>query len=386
MRWTDEDLASHLGSVNRLAWAALILERYDEAIAYASRGVKVGRGTGQNQFLPNLLAAQALAEMFIGRLAAASELAVDALEIARLAANPYVVCTVLTAASQVDAAIGDREQARRDIDEAVELVELRAGRRLPVVAAVRLAVLRREAGEPAATSQALVDLAGGWDLPLFTWWRAFYLEILTRVALAEGELAEGERFAKRAEEAAGDGLSLERAFALRAKAAVTLARGDARSAAEIAAESASAAERAGARVEAARSRALSGRSLIAFGDRDRGVAMLREAESELGASGALRSRDETRRELRRLGARVESRGSVAPGDTGLESLSVREREVADLVRDRLTNKQIAAALFLSEKTVESHLRNIFFKLDVSSRVEVAQEVERESSSAGAGRA
>ncbi len=47
------------------------------------------------------------------------------------------------------------------------------------------------------------------------------------------------------------------------------------------------------------------------------------------------------------------------------------------MRDRKTNKLIAADLFLSEKTIESHLRNIFFKLDVSSRAEVARAVERE---------
>jgi DNA-binding NarL/FixJ family response regulator len=41
----------------------------------------------------------------------------------------------------------------------------------------------------------------------------------------------------------------------------------------------------------------------------------------------------------------------------------------------MTNPQIAEALFLSPKTVETHMRNIFRKLDVSSRVEVARAVE-----------
>jgi DNA-binding NarL/FixJ family response regulator len=50
-----------------------------------------------------------------------------------------------------------------------------------------------------------------------------------------------------------------------------------------------------------------------------------------------------------------------------------------LVVDRKTNPQIAGELFLSQKTVETHLRNIFRKVDVSSRVELARTVERADS-------
>jgi DNA-binding NarL/FixJ family response regulator len=84
-----------------------------------------------------------------------------------------------------------------------------------------------------------------------------------------------------------------------------------------------------------------------------------------------------RRELRKLGARVEPRGPAPSGDAGIDALSSREREIAELVTDRRTNKEIAAALFLSEKTVETHLRNIFRKLSATSRVQVARTVERE---------
>ena len=45
--------------------------------------------------------------------------------------------------------------------------------------------------------------------------------------------------------------------------------------------------------------------------------------------------------------------------------------------DRLTNHEIAGTLFLSDKTIESHVRNIFMKLGVTSRVDVARAVERE---------
>jgi DNA-binding CsgD family transcriptional regulator len=88
-------------------------------------------------------------------------------------------------------------------------------------------------------------------------------------------------------------------------------------------------------------------------------------------------RDEARRELRKLGARAEPRGPAAAGETGVASLSKRELEVGELIAERLTNQQIADRLFLSKKTVESHIRNVFFKLGASSRVEVARMVERE---------
>jgi DNA-binding CsgD family transcriptional regulator len=373
---SDDVSAERLDGVNRLAWATLGLERFDDAVSHAARGMRIARRTGQDQFTPLLLSAQALAQMFLGSLPAATELATDALESARIAANDYVTCSVLTAACHVALASGDLERARQHAEESVERVDVQPGRRIPTMAAVRLAVLQREMGE-SCDAAALADLAGGWDLPLIPLWRSGYLEALTRRALADGDLDEAKRYAAAAEAAGTDGLALDRAYGMRASAAVRIAGGDPAAGAELALASALEADRVGARAEATRSRALAGLAQVAAGNRDEGVAVLREAELTLGELGATASRDEARRELRRLGARAETRGPVARGDTGMAALSTREREVAELVHDRKTNKVIAADLFLSEKTIESHLRNIFFKLDVSSRVEVARAVERE---------
>jgi len=74
-------------------------------------------------------------------------------------------------------------------------------------------------------------------------------------------------------------------------------------------------------------------------------------------------------------ARTAARAAGSDG-TGVEALTERELQVARLVVDRRTNPEIAEALFLSQKTVETHMRNIFRKLDVASRVEVARTLER----------
>ncbi len=280
---SDEALAERLDAVNRLAWATVGLQRFEDAISHAERGMRVARRTGQDRFAPLMLSAQALGQMFLGSLPAATESATEALETARIASNDYVTCSVLTASCHVALAAGDLELARRHADESVERVEVRAGRRIPTMAAVRLAVLRREMGESVSSSQ-LADLAGGWDLPLIPLWRSGYLEALTRAALAEGDQDEAERYAGAAEAAGSDGLALDRAFGMRAAAAVRIAGGDPGGGAELALASAAEADRAGARVEAARSRALAGRAQAAAGERDEGVALLRAAEVVLASA------------------------------------------------------------------------------------------------------
>ena len=52
------------------------------------------------------------------------------------------------------------------------------------------------------------------------------------------------------------------------------------------------------------------------------------------------------------------------------SLTVREREVMELLYNGFTNHDIAEALYISVNTVKKHIRNIYEKLDVSSRIEL----------------
>jgi DNA-binding CsgD family transcriptional regulator len=72
--------------------------------------------------------------------------------------------------------------------------------------------------------------------------------------------------------------------------------------------------------------------------------------------------EDARAELSACGARPRS-----PALNGLESLTVSERRVAELVAAGRSNPQVAQALFITRATVEAHLRSIFRKLDITSR-------------------
>jgi ATP/maltotriose-dependent transcriptional regulator MalT len=379
----DDTLALHLDAVSRLAWAEYLIERFDESIRHAARGVGIAGATGQGQFTPLILSAQALSTAVRGDLAAAISLQEDAMEAAELAANDYITSGILTATAQIEMSAGDLDGARRAGERSVAYVAGLEGGHLAAMARARLALTLRELGDSAAETEELVSTAGGWELPLIPpTWRVGYKDALTRIALDGGRLDQAAASAEAAEStAAALGLPLAMAVAQRARAGVLLAGGDAGAAGKSALASAAAADAAGAPVEAARSRVLAGTALAAAGERARAVTLLRRAEHSLDEHGALRDRGEARRQLRRLGARTEPRGPSGAAGGGLDSLSRREREVATLITARKTNKEVAAELFLSEKTVESHLRNIFAKLGASSRVDVARAVER-SSAAG----
>jgi len=79
---------------------------------------------------------------------------------------------------------------------------------------------------------------------------------------------------------------------------------------------------------------------------------------------------------RRMAARILEefqRGQLSPGSTegSLNDLTARELEVLELVADRLSNKEIAARLVISEHTVKNHMKNILSKLHLRSRRQAA---------------
>jgi DNA-binding CsgD family transcriptional regulator len=112
--------------------------------------------------------------------------------------------------------------------------------------------------------------------------------------------------------------------------------------------------------------------LAAAGRDDEAIRCLQEALVEYGRLGARRGVARTRRRLRQLGVRRRHWASERRPTGGWAGLTDIEQATARLVAEGLTNQQIADQLFISTHTVAFHLRQMFRKLDISSRVDLAR--------------
>ena len=379
---SDAELAHHLDAAATLGAAELYLDRYPDAVGHLKRGLAVGRATGQGRLFPLLTQELGVTLGLLGRLTEARDHLDGSIEAARMIGDTQSLAWTLMNRAWIALVSGDLDTALQTAEESAELVSSFEESAVSTWSASILGSVLAEAGEPARGLELILDGAGGRELPLLAGdFRVIVQERVVQAWLASGNPVEARAAAARAEVAAAvNGLNLAVAMACRARAAVELAAGDTAAAAELALEAATLSEAIEARVEAARSRTLAGRALIATGKRDEAADQLEAAAAELDACGATRYRDEAERELRRLGRRHHRhRGAGRTDGQDVGTLTPRELEVARLVQERKTNREIAASLFLSEKTVETHLRHIFGKLGVSSRASVARALESESS-------
>jgi DNA-binding NarL/FixJ family response regulator len=142
----------------------------------------------------------------------------------------------------------------------------------------------------------------------------------------------------------------------------------------LAADAVAVAERAGAPLDALEARLLAGRAYSAAGDAEPAKDALQRVAADAARGGALRLRDDAARDLRRLGSRVSADGRRAVRGRSQGDLTERERHIAELVAAGSSNKQVAATLFLSEKTVENALTRVYAKLGVRSRTQLTREL------------
>ena len=375
-RLTPQQLATRLPAFWMLGRARRALGRFEAALADLERGAAIAASTGRERVLLMATIESASTLVELGRIADATAAAEEGVELARLAGNPRMLLWAESVLSAAHLAAGDVGAALRHAEEAA-----RTETEPDLYAAGQpgwcLAAALTAAGNAERAAAVMMNAFGGAELP-----RALPADLpaaaadlvetqlaIGDVAAAERALASGEAAAERA------GTSWAAAVTGIARAAVLLARGEAAEAAAAAHEGAmGVAPRpepgaAGAPFVLARAQLAEGRALAAAGRREAALEALRAAEAAFDGFGAVRRRDEAVRELRRLGHRV-----VRPaGRAGADPLTAREREIADLVASGRTNREIAEQLVLSTRTIEAHLRNIYGKLGVRSRVELARQ-------------
>lgn len=375
----DAEIVSRLDALSNLTMAELYLDRHVLGAAHGARALELARTTGQVHLLPTLTPILGMSLAMAGEMKQSADVLDDAIEAARLVGDAQGLCMNLFNRELAALMAGDIDTALGVGIESLELARSVDNGVITAFAGAIHAQTLMEAGDADAALALLLESVGGEEIPLLAGsWRAHFLELLTRCSLAVGDHERAVAACTRLRKQADDhGLGLTELMADRAEAHVALAEGRAADAVEAASAAMSAAEQIEARTHAVVSRALLGQTLVAAGRRNDAIEVFEAAADQFASLGAVRYRDQVESELRSLGRTTAHRRSAPGQDTvGVESLTGRELEVAALVVDRRTNREIAEELFLSTKTVETHLRNIFNKLGVSSRVEVARTLVR----------
>jgi DNA-binding CsgD family transcriptional regulator len=210
-----------------------------------------------------------------------------------------------------------------------------------------------------ADAEQVVGAGDGGD-PGMTWWRAEQIEAL----LALGRVDDA---VERLDAWEADARRLRRrwvvAHATRCRGLVASARGDLDGALSLLADAASQHEAVGDPFGR-------GRALLALGVVRRRAKQKRASREALEAAAA--AFDDMGAAGWAARARAEL-GSIG-GRTRTDGLTKSERRVADLVAQGRTNAEVAAALFLAERTVASHLTHIYAKLGIRSRTELARKL------------
>jgi DNA-binding CsgD family transcriptional regulator len=244
-------------------------------------------------------------------------------------------------------------------DEAEKLLEGHEGAPEALEAAVALRLARGEAAAAAALLETRLGEVGRSSLVA-----APLLARLVEARLGQPDIPGAREAAKGLEELA------RTAGRDRVEAQAALARGRLSAAAgqkEAAEQLQEAVNRLAAlrmRLDAARARLELARALVAEAP-EAAVDVARRARNELQNLGADREADAAAALIRSLGA------TAGVGARAVGELSRRERDVLRLLAEGLTNRELAARLFISPKTAEHHVGRIFRKLDLRTRAEAA---------------
>ncbi|MFF1614941.1 AAA family ATPase [Amycolatopsis sp. NPDC058278] len=347
----DPEVDRYLGS------AALQVGAFDLAARFSAAAAPGLRAQGRLGLLPRALAVLAWSRVRLGDLAGALPAAAEAARLARETGQPFMAGLATAVQAEIAALRGDHKQAKTLADEA-ERAGLAAGAR-PVLATVQLTrgltgLSEGRFEDAFADLRRLLDPADpAYQLAL----RTYCVAELTEAAVRAGRT--GELRGVLAELECLDTPSPALHIGLRYARAV-LDPSD-----ELFAEA--------LRADLTGWPAERGRVHLAYGEwlrRQRRVVEsrthLRTARKTFDALGMAAWADRARRELRSAGESSPNRGPDAR-----DKLTPHELSIAQLAAEGLTNREIGQRLYLSHRTVGTHLHRIFPKLGVSSRADLA---------------
>ncbi|NQU37614.1 MAG: AAA family ATPase [Actinobacteria bacterium] len=351
-----------------LGAALAVHDRHDDTLRIARLAGDLSRRTGNAIFevCTDLLVSEVLTSR--GQLDGASEALEDAWEMAQSIDNVDLQCETLARRSLVAGLRGDVRNAKFLAGQWEELMPQVTDKNTRASSCAAIAQVWQLVGEPGECASTVSAITNQADRRYLT------QQVLARMIAARANAAldltdipSAELWGDRAQVLADETSSpLARCCALRIRALIQLAQGDAASAHADSAASVAIAERAGDTLEKLQSQLALGRALIARGREGEAADLLTSVASEAVRCGAARFSLEAAHQLRQLGVTPPSSNSV-----GRSRLTGRESEVARLVLDDLTNQQIAETLYLSVRTVESHVSHILTKLRLSSRKQLS---------------
>ncbi|HEX8121849.1 MAG TPA: AAA family ATPase [Solirubrobacteraceae bacterium] len=344
--------------------ALVVADRAPAADALFGELFEHARRTGAGAAAGGALGMRAWARLRLGRIAEAEADALAALDLGtQLHARAVLGNPPLAVATYVAA---ERGRSWEDVAALHAHPGVAAAADVMSSGLVRHAVGRLHAAE-GRHAQALAELEAcsrdepwwGRDLPSLLPWRSD--GALCLLALGDAERA---RALADEEVALARAFGAPRALGVALRAAALVRDGDER--VGLLEEAERVLAPAGARVESARVLADLGAERRRSGGRADARDLLTRALETAARAGADRLADRARQELRATGARP--RRDVA---SGVGALTPAERRVAGRAAEGLGNREIAQALWLSEKTVETHMSSILRKLGLRSRADVA---------------
>ena len=342
-----------------VAHACFECDRFARGAQLFARATSV-RGARADHLLPEMRAICALCLFFDLRPGEALAQADAAEEGARLQGVPHQVAFAASARSVVLDLMGRAPEAEAAAEESLRLLASSE----PTLVTSSSGALNRavlHARDPERMLRELSALLGPERAGVER--VTSLLQHVVRAAIAIGRPEEADSWVDRAELFAGRLLlPAGRVRTGTARAELLLAAGDADAARERAEEAVALADSSGLRQDGLR-------ALVTLGRATSSRAVLERALSEATSAGAGALAAEAGRALRAIGGRPSASVLRAGGPA---ELSERERSIAELVARGQSNKEVAAALFLSAKTVENNLSRIYAKLGVRTRTDLAR--------------